>query len=68
MIYVDEGNDAATLGAFVGNLRAHHGKPTQIESASIDMWPAFIRGMEEQFLIAGKLDFSRLNPYVFQPT
>jgi transposase len=47
VIYVAEGNDAATVAAFAANLRAHHGKPTQIESVSIDMWPAFIRGVTD---------------------
>jgi transposase len=49
VIYVAEGNEAATVEAFAGNLRAHHGKPTEIESASIDMWPAFIRGITDNF-------------------
>ena len=49
VIYVAEGNEAATVEAFAGNLRTHHGKPTQIESVSIDMWPAFIRGITENF-------------------
>jgi len=49
VIYVAEGNEAATVEAFAANLRAHHGKPTQIESVSIDMWPAFIRGVTDHF-------------------
>lgn len=49
VLFVAEGNDAATVEAFSANLRAHHGKPTQIESISIDMWPAFISGVEVNF-------------------
>lgn len=49
VIYVAEGNEAATVEAFAANLRAHHGKPTAIESVSIDMWPAFIRGVSDHF-------------------
>lgn len=49
VLFVAEGNDAATVQAFSANLRAHHGKPTQIDAVSIDMWPAFIKGVEEQF-------------------
>jgi len=49
VIYVAEGNEAATVEAFAGNLRTHHGKPTEIESVSIDMWPAFIRSITENF-------------------
>jgi transposase len=29
------------------NLLVHHGEPTEIESLSIDVWPAFIRGITE---------------------
>lgn len=47
VIFVAEGKDAATVGAFEANLRAHHGKPTQIDSISIDMSPAFISGVTE---------------------
>ena len=47
VIYVAEGNEAATVEAFAANFRAHHGKPTQIEAVSIDMWPAFIRGVTD---------------------
>lgn len=47
VIYVAEGNEAATVAAFAANLRAHHGQPTAIESVSIDMWPAFIRGVTD---------------------
>lgn len=49
VIYVAEGNEAATVEAFAANLRAHHGKPSEIESVSIDMWPAFIRGVTDYF-------------------
>jgi transposase len=49
VLFVAEGNEAATVAAFSANLRSHHGKPTQIESVSMDMWPAFIRGVEDQF-------------------
>ena len=47
VIYVAEGNEAVTVEGFAANLRAHHGKPTQIEVVSIDMWPAFIRGVTD---------------------
>lgn len=48
VLFVAEGNDAATVEAFAANLRAHHGKPSAIESVSIDMWPAFVRGVTDQ--------------------
>ena len=47
VIFVAEGKDAATVEAFEANLRAHHGKPSEIESVSIDMSPAFISGVSE---------------------
>lgn len=47
VIFVAEGKDAATVEAFEANLRAHHGKPSQIESVSIDMSNAFISGVTE---------------------
>lgn len=47
MIFVAEGKEAVTVEAFAANLRAHHGRPTQIHSVSIDMSPAFIRGLTD---------------------
>lgn len=49
VLYVAEGREAETVKGFAANLRAHQGKPTQIESISIDMSPAFISGVEEHF-------------------
>lgn len=49
VLYVAEGREAQTVAGFAANLRAHQGKPTQIESISIDMSPAFIAGVEEHF-------------------
>ena len=47
VIFVTEGKEATTVDAIAANLRAHHGKPTQIHSVSIDMSPAFIRGVTD---------------------
>lgn len=47
VLFVAEGHEAATVEAFAANLRVHHGKPSAIESISIDMWPAFIRGVTD---------------------
>lgn len=49
VIFVAEGREAETVKAFAGNLRLHGGKPTEIASVSLDMSPAFIKGVEEQF-------------------
>ena len=47
VIFVAEGKEATTVEAFAANLRAVHGKPTQIDSVSIDMSPAFMRGVTD---------------------
>ena len=45
VLFVTEGRDAATIGAFAEDLKAHGGDPQTIESISIDMSPAFIKGV-----------------------
>lgn len=47
VLFVTEGRDAATIEAFAEDLRAHGGDPQAIESISIDMSPAFIKGVTE---------------------
>lgn len=47
VVFVTEGKDAATIGAFASHLREHKGHPEQVESVSIDMSPAFIRGVAD---------------------
>ncbi|MGH7108511.1 MAG: ISL3 family transposase [Acetobacteraceae bacterium] len=49
VLFVAEGRGAETVGAFARNLRTHHGKPSEIASVSIDMSPAFIKGVQEHF-------------------
>ena len=43
-----EGKEAATVEGFGADLRAHRGRTTQIDSVSIDMSPAFIRGVTDR--------------------
>ncbi len=45
--FVTEGKDAATVGQFAEHLREHNAAPEQIEVVSIDMSPAFIKGVSE---------------------
>ena len=45
VLFVTEGRDVATIGAFAEDLKAHGGDPQTIESISIDMSPAFIKGV-----------------------
>lgn len=47
VIFVTEGKDAQTIAALADELRAHGGAPEAIESVSIDMSPAFIKGVTE---------------------
>ena len=47
VIFVTEGRDAKTIESFAGYLSAHGGEAEQIESASIDMSPAFIKGVTD---------------------
>jgi transposase len=47
VLFVTEGRSAATVEAFVEDLVVHGGHPEAIESVSIDMSPAFIKGVSE---------------------
>jgi transposase len=48
VLFVTEGKDATTLERFVEDLKAHGGDPEEIESISMDMSAAFIKGATEQ--------------------
>jgi transposase len=45
VLFVTEGRDADTIKAFAADFKAHGGDPQAIESISIDMSPAFIKGV-----------------------
>jgi len=47
VLFVTEGREATTLEAFAQHVVAHGGEVEQITSASIDMSPAFIKGVTE---------------------
>uniref|UniRef100_UPI003FA4128C ISL3 family transposase n=1 Tax=Cupriavidus necator TaxID=106590 RepID=UPI003FA4128C len=47
VVFVTEGKDAATVGKFAEHLREHNAAPEQIGAVSIDMSPAFIKGVSE---------------------
>jgi transposase len=47
VLFVTEGRDAKTIKALAADLRDHGCPPEQIESVSIDMSPAFIKGCGE---------------------
>ena len=48
VLFVTEGRDAKTIKALAEDLREHGCPPEQIASVSIDMSPAFIKGVSEQ--------------------
>ena len=45
VVFVTEGKDAKTVTRFAQYLAAHKGTPEQVRSVSIDMSPAFIKGV-----------------------
>jgi transposase len=47
VLFVTEGRDAKTIERLADDLQAHGCPPEQIESVSIDMSPAFIKGCSE---------------------
>jgi transposase len=47
VVFVTEGRDAATIAGFAGHLAERNGTPAQVHSVSIDMSPAFIRGVAD---------------------
>lgn len=47
VLFVAEGRGADTLDAFAEDFKEHGGDPMAIEAVSIDMSPAFIKGVQE---------------------
>jgi len=47
VIFVTEDNDAQAVARLAADLKAHGGDPAVIESVSIDMSPAYIKGVTE---------------------
>jgi transposase len=56
VIFVTENRDAQTLSDFASSLLEHGGKPSQIDSVSMDFSAAFIKGVEEH-LPQAKISF-----------
>ncbi|OMO15505.1 transposase, partial [Xanthomonas oryzae] len=48
VIFVTEGRDAKAVKALAADLASHGCPPEQITSVSIDMSPAFIKGVSDQ--------------------
>ena len=49
LLFAVEGRGHETIEAFKEDLEAHQGKPEQVEEACLDMSPAFIKGLRENF-------------------
>ena len=60
VVFVTDGKDAATVGAFAAFLEEHGGKKENIADASIDMGAAFIAGVKSNFPNA-KITFDKFH-------
>ena len=60
VVFVADGKDAATVGAFATFLEEHGGKKENIADASIDMGAAFIAGVKANFPNA-KITFDKFH-------
>ena len=60
VLFVTEGKDAQTIKAFSADFAAHGGDPAAIESISIDMSPAFIKGVT-QYLPSARITFDKFH-------
>ena len=48
VVFVTEGKDSKTISDFAEHLTTHKGAPEQVKKVSIDMSPAFIKGVGER--------------------
>ena len=60
VVAVTEGRDAATVAAIADELAAHGCPPEQIDSVSIDMSPAFIKGCAKS-LVNARITFDKFH-------
>lgn len=60
VLFVTEGKDAETIEAFSADFAAHGGDPDAVESISIDMSPAFIKGVTE-YLPNARITFDKFH-------
>jgi transposase len=57
-VYVAEGKGSETISEFIQDFKAHQGSPRNITDVSIDMSPAFIKGISEN-LPAAQITFDK---------
>jgi transposase len=60
VLFVTEGRDAKTIAELATHLDEHGCPPEQIDSVSIDMSPAFIKGVSEE-LINARITFDKFH-------
>jgi transposase len=60
VLFVTEGRDADTIKAFAADFTAHGGDPKAVESISIDMSPAFIKGVTK-YLPNARITFDKFH-------
>jgi transposase len=60
LLFLSEGRSSEAVAAFVEELRAHGGRPEQIELVAIDMSPAYRKGVREH-LPAARLVFDHFH-------
>ena len=60
VVFVTTGKDASTIEGFAAYLVQHGGKPEHVDSVSIDMSPAFIKGVNEH-LPDARLTFDKFH-------
>ena len=60
VLFVTEGKDAETIKAFAADFAAHGGDPAAVESISIDMSPAFIKGVTH-YLPSARITFDKFH-------
>jgi transposase len=60
VLFVTEGKDAETIRDFATDFAAHGGDPAAVESISIDMSPAFIKGVTH-YLPSARITFDKFH-------
>jgi transposase len=60
VVFVTEGRDAATIAHFADHLAEHNGAAAQVRSVSIDMSPAFIKGVAD-YLPNARVTFDKFH-------
>lgn len=60
LLFMSEGRESETVGAFAEELRAHGGVPEQIELVAMDMSPAYRKGVQ-LYLPKARLVFDRFH-------